>query len=396
MLCKTLSISQTEPPLLSSSFGHVTHDDMNKFAPSPPSQVVPDLPSWTPLRTLEDEGSSTPDPGVDELATRRATKSAMKRLARPPTNAQALVENTVTAGRTLKLLPDAKPSERKKAQFDGVLIATKSSLNRKHGSQTQPGPARPASGARGLSLVDALARTFDANRYTEHPFPRQSRTASRQHDDASTGPQTDVETTEAEDERLQLNTRLARTSLKRRRAPVGTIGVSATSETNSEDLGSLPRDIPQPERPVKRLKPFQYESNPTLIDAALGTVQAPISWDAEMDFITRDEDFVPPTQTVHVPSAGMAVDGCDLAANTSGKGSVPSSARTPVGIEWRMPTWGGPKGAILSPYLSRGAKFRQRLDTIFGENVTVRTDRIARPRPVSTCSAHQMALYTSR
>jgi hypothetical protein len=389
MLSKTLTMSQTELPLLSSSFGHVTHDDdMNK--PALPNHVVPDLPSWTPLRTLEDdEGSSASDPGVDELATRKATESSMKRLAKPLTNAQAPVENTVTVGRTLEILPDAKPSERKKARFDGVLIATQRSLYRKHGSQSRPGSASAS------SLVDALARTFDANRHTEHPFPRQSRIASRQHDDASMGPQTDVETTEAEDERLQLNTRLARTPLKRRRAPAGTIRVSANaSETNSEDAAPLLQGIPQPERPVKRLKPFQYESNSALIDAALGTVQAPICWDAEMDFITRDDDFVNPAQTVHVASADarMSVDSGDLAGSSPGKGSVPPSAQTPVRNEWRMPTWGGPKRAILSPYLSRGTKFRQRLDAIFGENVTVRTDRIARPRPVSTRFAHQITL----
>ena len=393
MPSKTLSMSQTEPPLLSSSFGHVTHDgDMNKLAIS--SRVAPDLPSWTPLRTLEDnEGSSASDPGVDEFATRKATESPMKRLAKPLTYAQAPVENTAIVGRTLKSLPDAKPSERKKARFNGVLIATKPLLYRKHGARTQPGPALAS------SLVDALARTFDANRHTEHPFPRQPRAVLRQHDDASTGPQTDVETTEAEDERLQLNTRLARSPLKRRRAPAGTTRVSANaSEANSEDAASLLQGIPQPERPVKRLKPFQYELNPALIDAALGTVQAPISWDAEMDFITRDDDFVTSAQTIHVASADvrMAADGGDLAASSPGVGSVPPSAQTQVGNEWRMPTWGGPKRAILSPYLSRGAKFRKRLDDIFGENVIVRTDRIVRPRPVSTCFAHQMTLYTPR
>ena len=380
-------MSQTEPPgLLNSSSGHVIHgDDMNKLS-APFGQVVPDLPSWTPLRTLEDdEGSSTSDPGVDEFATRRAADLATKRLARPAT-----AENTVAAGQTLKPLPDAKPSGGKKARFDGILIATKPSFYRKNRSQTQPGPT-PAPSFQVFSLVDALARTFDANRHIETPLSRQSRTASRQRDGASTGPQTDVETTEAEDEQLQLNTRLARVPLKRRRAPAGAIAVSANaSDANSEEAS---HHVPQGTlRAVKRLKAIQYESNAALIDAALGTVEAPIGWGAEMDFITRDEDFVTPAQTARVASADvqMAVGGGGgLAASFPGKGSVSSSGQAPVvRNEWHMPASGGSKRALLSPYLSRGARFRQRLDTIFGEDATVRTDRIARPRLVSSCSAH--------
>lgn len=397
MLFKTsLSMSQTDPPfnLLNSSSGHVTRgDDMNNLNVAPFGQVVPDLPSWTPLGPLEaNEGSSTSDPGVDELATKKATANlAMKRLARIAT-----VENTVAAGQTLKPLPDAKPSG-KKARFDGVLIATKPPFYRKDRSQTQPGPA-PASSFQVFSLVDALSRTFDANRHTEDPLSRQSRAAPRQRDGASTGPQTDVETTEAEDEQLQLNTRLARVPLKRRRAPAGIIAASANaSDTNSREASHLPRDTL---RTVKRLKAIQYESNAALIDAALGTVEAPIGWDAETDFITRHEDFVTPAQITHIAPADAqmpVVDGGDLVASWSpGEGSVSSSGQTPAGNEWHMPTSGGPKRPLLSPYLSRGARFRQRLDTIFGENAIVRTDRLARPRLVSPCSARQMTLYTLR
>ncbi|KAF8556290.1 hypothetical protein OG21DRAFT_1495667 [Imleria badia] len=377
-----LSMSQTEPSLLNSSYGHVTHNgDMNRLAL--PSQVGPDLPSWTPLRAPEDDGnSSASDPEADELSTRKATDSATKRRT-TNLNAQTTVENTV-AGRSSKSSSDAKPFKGKKARFDGVLIATKLS-SRKFNAQTQPSPA-PSSTVRAFSLVDALARTFDANRHSEVLLPRQSRTALRHHDDAS-GPQTDVETTEAEDEQLQLNTRLARTPLKRPRERARFIAASANaSETNSEDVASLLQDIPQPERPVKRFKPIQYEANHALIDAALGTVEAPISWDAEMDFITRDEDYMAPVaRTAQVDTYAdvrVAVDGGDLAASSLVKDPAPSLTQTPVENEWRMPTWVGPKEAVLSSYLSRGAKFRQRLDAIFGEDATVRTDRVARPRPV--------------
>ncbi|KAG6375055.1 hypothetical protein JVT61DRAFT_3837 [Boletus reticuloceps] len=376
MLSKALSISQTETPLLSSSFGHVTHDeDLNKPQAASPSQAATDLPSWTPLGN--DEGSVVSDSEVDELATRKVAESAMKQPAGPPTNTvlQATVESTVTAGRALRLPSNEKPSKRKKARFDGVVIATKPPSYRKLSSQTQRVSALAPS-AWTFNLVDALSRTFDANRHAEVPLPRQSHTASRsrQRDDVST------ETTEAEDEQLQLNTRLAHTTLKRQRRGQARI---IASETNSEDAASLPQDIPQPERPAKRIKPIQYEANPTLIDAALGTEQAPISWDAELDFITRDEDLVAQAQTVHVASAADVQMAADENDPTASSALVPSSAQPPVlGNEYRMPTWGDPKGTVFSPYQSRGAKFRQRLEAIFGENTTVRMDRVARPRPV--------------
>ncbi|KAH0839570.1 hypothetical protein J3R83DRAFT_485 [Lanmaoa asiatica] len=362
---KFKSMRQTESPLLGSSVGHVTHvhdEDINNLAS--PTQAVPDLPTWTPLRTLGDnEGSE-----VDQPSAWEATGSAeVKQHRGSPINAQAAAQNTVTAKRTLKTSFDATPSKRKKARFDGVLIVTKPPFYRTHSSRAQPGPAA----ARTLSLVDALARTFDANRHSEDPFPR----PSHSRDDASTVSQTDVETTEAEGEQRRLNTRLVRTPLKRHHTRTN------ASETNSEDAASLLQAIPQPERPVKRLKPIQYESNPALIDAALGTAQAPIGWDAEVDIIVRNDDFVNPALTARVPSADGRMDveeGDRIATSPKTSSVLPSAA---VENEWRMPTFGGPKETVLSPYLSCGAKFRQRLEAIFGENTTVRTDRVARPRP---------------
>lgn len=363
--------------LLTSTFGPDIHKDSNGKLVSSSQVLVPDLPSWTPLKTLgEDEGPPASDPEVDELSIRNATKSAMKRLRESPTNAQTTVETTVTAR------PTSKP---KKARFNGVLITTKLPLYKKYRSQRKPAPA-PASTKRVTSLVDALARTFDANRHTEDSFTHRSRTGLDRRDDTSTAPQTDVETTDAEDDRLQLNTLLSRTPLKRRFPRTSALTVSAnTSEANSEETTPFQRDIPQAERLVKRLKSIQYESNPALIDAALGTVEAPISWDAELDFITRDEQFViSPVQTAPPASADdrMVIDEGNSTSGTPRKAFVPPS--TQVGNEWRMPTCGVPKRAVLSPYLSRGAQFRQRLDAFFGENTTVRTDRVARPRPVSS------------
>ncbi|KAG8218290.1 hypothetical protein J3R82DRAFT_3904 [Butyriboletus roseoflavus] len=375
MLFKTLSMSQTEPPVLSSNFEHITRDeDIHKSTTSPSQVLVPDLPSWTPLSALGDAGGP---PGSDPLADvndgpsilKKATGSAMKQLGELPANAQA----TMTTGQTLKSSSESKPSKAKRARFDGILITTKPlpGQYKQYRSQTQSRPAS-ASSARVLSLVDALARTFDANRHTEEISPRRSRTlASRQPDDASSAPQTDAESTEAEDERFRLNTRLIRTPLKRWHTQVKTANAS---ETNSED-------IPPPERLVKQLKPIQYEANPELIDTALGTVHAPISWDAEMDIIVRGEDYVIPAQIGRFPEpedVRMTVDEGDRTAGSPGKGcALPS---TLVGNEWHMPTLGNPGKSVLTPYLSRGAKFRQRLGAIFGENATVRTDRIARPR----------------
>lgn len=387
MLFKTLPMSQTESPVHSSNFGHITHDeDMHKS--TSPSQVIPDLPSWTPLRTLGDNESlslAALDPKVDDKSSnKKATDSAMERLGELPPNARATAKNTTTAiaGRILQSLSGGKPSKAKKARFDGVFIAAKPPFRyQKYGSQKPSGPA-PASSARVFSLVDALARTFDANKHTEGLSPRRSRTASHPPDSASSAPPTDVETTEAEDDQLRLNTRLVRTLLKRRAR------FTNASETNSEDATSLVKDILPPERPVKRLKPIQYETNPELIDAALGTVRAPISWDAEMDIITRgDDNVVIPAQSARVPSANV-----QMTVDEGDKGCVPSSSS--VGNEWHMPTWGNPKRTVLTPYLSRGAKFRQQLDVMFGENATVRTDRVARPRPVRFTPRTKMMLCT--
>lgn len=388
MLFKTLStgMSQTESPLLNSGSDHVTHhDDMNKLAP--PSQVVPDLPSWTPLRTQEDaEGSFTSDPEVDELAIRKATDSSAKPLVRRPTNKHATVEITVTAGRAPKSSSDAKPPKAKRARFDGVLIPTKAPPYRKRLAGAQARHGRAPTGT--FSLVDALARTFDANRHIEDDLRRQSRLVSRQHDNVSSGPQTDVETTEAEDEQLQLNTRLAHAPSKRQRLGPRVIrAVSANvSEPNSEDPLAFWQDVPLPERPVKRLKAIQYETNPALIDAALGTVQAPISWDAEIDIITREEGFAPAQTTrAQAPSVDgrTAVDEGDPTASSY---SVPASAQMPAGDPYHLLTGRGLIRAapVLSPYQSRSAKFRERLDAIFGENTIVRTDRSVKPRPVSS------------
>ena len=391
MLSKTLStISQTESLLHSSIFGHtsVTHDTSNTGMkrPATPSQVVVDFPSWTPLQAgaqEEEESLSAPDQEVDDLAARKGTDSAMERAeaarSGPPTNAQATAENTVT-GRTLDPPSDAKPTKVKKARFDGVFIATKPRPYRKLSAQTQSGRADAASSAQPFSLVDALARTFNANRHPKSPSSRPSRPGLRQPDDASTAPQTDVETTEAEDDHLQLNTRLVRTPLRRR--PGGRVIVSANAtETNSEDA------LAQPERPAKRLRTILYEANVALIDKALGTVQAPVSWDAEMDIITRDDDVMTSAQAVLVHVSSMndrtGVD-ADTVTASSLRSPAPVSAQTSIDHAWRMPNpmrhWQQP---VLSPYQCRGAKFRQRLDAAFGANATVRTDKTARPRPVS-------------
>lgn len=345
--------------------------------PVPSSQVLPDLPSWTPLKTPgEDEGSTISDSEVDDLPTRDAIDSAMKRLRGSLTNPQETVKNTLTKP-ILKPLGSSSAQhdcKAKKARFDGVLVTTKPPPYKKYGSRMKPG-LTSASSTRVTSLVDALARTFDANRHTENPFTRRSRTGLDRHYSVSTAPQTDAGTsTEAEDDQIQLNTRLA---LKRRLPQTSAITASANaSEASSEDAASLQR--------LKRLKPIQYESNAALIDAALGTVQAPISWDAELNFITRDDEFVvTPVQTAPLAPADdqMAVDEGDSTPGTPRKALVPPS--TQVGDEYRKPKWEYPRRAMLSPYVSRGAKFRQRLHTIFGDNTTVRRDSVARPRPVS-------------
>lgn len=349
-LFKVLSISSTESP----------------FKSPPSGQVLPDLPSWTPLKALDgDEGS---DPEVDRLPAKlRATDSpAMKGLRKSP---QATVENTASVAQsTSKASPGTKPVKR--ARFDGVLIKEKPSSYKKHRPLSKP------STTWGTSLVDALAHTFDANRYTASLSTRPSRSK----DDASMALQMEVETSDPEEDLLDLNSRLARRPLKRPFSRINDSTSANISETNSEDVTPIRQDVPLPDRPIKQLKPIPYQLNAAVVDAALGTIEAPISWDHELDFMTRDDDLaISPVQAASPPSPDdrMTFDEGNHTAAPCRK------AFLPAGYARQPPTGGEPPKAVLSPYLSRGAKFRQHLEAVFGENATVRTDRNARPRRVS-------------
>ncbi|KAG9317103.1 hypothetical protein JVU11DRAFT_1291 [Chiua virens] len=357
-------------------------------------------PEYVTHKDAHDAGPLTSNNEVDELSTEHATRSPITRPTEPPTNGRATIETPTTATSTGILRPklslDAKPTFKgKKTRFDGVLITTKSPSYQILRSSRPGSVSAPASSSRlrQLSLVDALACTFDANRHTEGPARRHPRLYRDDDGSATPGPQTDVDT-EAEDEKLQLNTRLARSPLKKLYPRTRAILSENVSDHNSEDGASLlpPRDA---ERPVKRLKPISYDANAALVDAALGTVEATIGWDAELDFITKEDDeftlpMTPVTRWVPTDAHGMedmqllVDDGANepTSGPTAGKTLLSS---TPVAANQRHgPICVPPRPRrMLLPYLSRGAKFIQRLDTIYGENATVRTDKAARPTSVS-------------
>ncbi|KAF9242911.1 hypothetical protein BU15DRAFT_60198 [Melanogaster broomeanus] len=257
-----------------------------------------------------------------------------------------------------------KTGKARKVRFDGVVITSKPPLSRRSTVDTQPQVThrpRPASSATALSLVDALQRTFIANKHYDASLPRPTRD-SLDHDDASIVPQTDVDAnSEDEDDQPKLNNHLlAPLSPKQRRLTRATLLDPSveTTDSTSEDTTPAPQAILQ--RQTKRLRAISYEANAALVDAALGTVLAPVVWEVEPDHGLELLDPVGQWGRAH--------------------------ATAPVSVEYQLPTSiltvpAKPEGsAVLTPYLSRGAKFRQRLDLMFGEDATVRMDKGARPR----------------
>ncbi|KAF8845562.1 hypothetical protein BDN67DRAFT_1064862 [Paxillus ammoniavirescens] len=320
-----------------------------------------DLPSWTPLRKSGSDARSPPISSesednelpaeVFEVDARRGQSSNTATTS--PTASRASGASKPASSSSL----DAKTGTGKKARFIGVVIVSKRPVSCKSTSDVQPAQApRPASSATALSLVDALRRTFDANIYCDSRPPRQPRVSFDQDDDV----------TEPEDDRPKLNNRL----FARRRT-------RATANT-SEDTTPASQAVTQ--RQPRPLKAISYEANVAQVDAALGTVVAPVTLEAELEFGLRDVHPVGQRECGNVISNEVDAGGRDTIAAVDGcvvpPANVENERSTPI-----LRVLGNAKpSAVLTPYLSRGERFRQRLNLMFGEDATVRGDRGARPR----------------
>ncbi|KAF9224382.1 hypothetical protein BS17DRAFT_879873 [Gyrodon lividus] len=357
------------------------------------SSQPPDLPSWTSLRTSGGDGESpsSPESGDNEFPAEISkvkvsqggqTFSTATTSDKPRSSGSALRPSSSSL--------NTRISKVKKARFDGVVITSKPSLPRNSTSDIQPALApRAASSATTFSLVDALRRTFDANKHHD-AFPLRQPSVSLDQDDDNTSIvlPTDVETTtEPEDEQPNLNNRLLAPRLpKKHRLTRATARVSSENASESTSNTALVPEVVTRRKPTsRRIKPISYEANAAFVDAALGTVLAPVAWNVEPSFGVKEMDPVGQWEGANAISDKVAVrdeaGGHDDRAPAEGRVMV---LPTKVENERPMSTLRLPRkvepSAVLTPYLSRGAKFRQRLNLMFGEDATVRVDRGAQPR----------------
>ncbi|KAF9246839.1 hypothetical protein BU15DRAFT_57807 [Melanogaster broomeanus] len=367
--------------LLPSNIPNTTHcmasADLDGIAAS--SQPL-DLPSWTPLRTSGDDGNSPASPDCEDKELAAGAGAEVSKVISPWQDQWSSTATSVVKGlehRSSVSIDSGKPNSSslhtktgkvKKVRFDGVVITSKPPPSRRSTVGTQPQTAqrpRPASSSTALTLVDALQHAFAANKHDGPSPPRPTRGSLDQDGDANT---------EDEDDQPKLNNRLlAPLSPKQRRltrAAVLDPSVEATDST-SEDTTPAPQAILR--RQTKRLRAISYEANAALVDAALGTVLAPVVWQMEPDCGLQVEELGPEVgQRVHAISDGVGGHETKAPASVDSEDQLPTSALTvPARVE---------RSAVLTPYLSRGAKFRQRLDLMFGEDATVRVDKGARPR----------------
>jgi len=271
----------------------------------------------------------------------------------------------------------SKPPKSKKVLFDGVVITSRPL--QKHPSSISSASAIP------FSLVDALQFSFDANKQALL-VPR-SALPKLDGDASSSAAQTDVETG-TEDERGSSTAVVpqGRLSPVRRRFArrQGPLNAAASESVVSR----------------KRVKPVSYDSVAAVIDDVLGTVVAPMRWDSDVDESESASragewgghgDAMSDTLTGSLPWAehGKGGRGRREQQSSGDRVSVPLSAflarRSPMSsLIAATSTVSLEPTSALRPHVSMGDRFRQKLYHIFGENATVRMDRGARPRVVST------------
>ncbi|KIK94410.1 hypothetical protein PAXRUDRAFT_828017 [Paxillus rubicundulus Ve08.2h10] len=354
-------LEKTSPVILGAESSSLPHANFQQVAHHMAADCIAssnqplDLPFWTPLRTSESDVGSPPvssEPEDNELQAEVSQVDA--RSSQAFSTATTLERASGASKPTSSSSLDAKTRTAKKARFIGVVIVSKPPISRKSTPGVQPAQTpRPASSATSLSLVDALRRTFDANIHCESPPPRQARVSLDQDGDAST-----------EDDRPKLNNRL----FARRRA----------AASASEDTTPVPQAVTQ--RQPRPLKAISYEANSAQIDAALGTAVAPVTLEAELEFDLGDVHHVGQWESANEISNEVDVGGRDAIVTANGfvipQANVENERSTPMLRVLRKVE----PSAVLTPYLSRDAKFRQRLNLMFGEDATVRGDRGARPR----------------
>ncbi|KIJ70365.1 hypothetical protein HYDPIDRAFT_35756 [Hydnomerulius pinastri MD-312] len=351
-----------------------------------------DLPSWTPLRTSRKCGgtSHSSQSEVDDLLEEASsgkskqqrrlgrTSSTATRLAKPRntrrvSNTTSPVSSSVVPQQTSLSKSTTGKVKNARLRFDGVVITSRP-FSRNSTSVVVSAPPL-ASTAAAFSLVDALQRTFNANKHPEAPLTSVPPRPLDQVDDASNVPQTeDVETvTEPEDEPPRFDNHLLApgSPLKRRltRATASDLFPSAPESTSDDNT-------PVPQRKPRRAKVISYDTNAALVDDALGTRLAPVDWGAEPDFVLEDMDSIGEWDTAR-PEVGTDDEYGEEAA-TAGVVIPPVQLAKPRTLS-TVPGKVEPS-AVRMPYLSRGAKFRQQLDLSFGENATVRVDRGAHPK----------------
>lgn len=119
----------------------------------------------------------------------------------------------------------------------------------------------------------------------------------------------------------------------------------------------------------KRVRAVPYDSCSRMVDKALGTRRAPVGWQPVLHRQRKSEKHNVPHGSV-TPSS----------ASASSSWRIPPMTTSTMKNQMPSPS---PPG-VITPYLSLSDRFKQKLQHAFGEHATVRGDRGARPRTVST------------
>lgn len=322
-----------------------------------------DLPEWTILSPpMANDGHVAPAETRFRSPQCVGPRTATHQVA----NGGEVDERTQAASPSSNRTSGSSSKLPQKPLFDGVLISSrppKSTASRSAGSTAK----RSLTPATSFSLLDALQRTFDAN--NNHLTPSQSE------DDASSAPQTDQEAA-TDDGKVILRHRL---SPLKRRSSRRQIAQSDKSEDAAEVKTAFRDGLVK-----KRVGSIPYDSMPGVIDAALGTTCAPIWLGKEDEFEDDGEAEEMPgevwngTRDLSVESDGWScgIIGDHPLTVLFVRPPLSASSTATLGLPHRKLE----KTGFITPHVSMHDRFQQKLHSLFGDNVTVRTDRGARPR----------------
>ncbi|KAG6332632.1 hypothetical protein ID866_6454 [Astraeus odoratus] len=316
-----------------------------------------------------------PVPASQPGTATRSAKSVQPVNVQSHGHGRATSSTAVIPPKKLSAETISKSTSTRKGLFDGVVITSRSPHTQKPtaplSSVSSPSSHPPTTSIKTpSSLLDALQRTFDANTFTALP-------PIQQDDNTLSAPVTDVETT-TDDERNRAapQTRLASPKRRSKRQQVSQHG---RLSDKPEGLVGLPQS-------KKHTKAVPYDSIPTVVDAALETRLAPIQWGSTT---TERED---PGRAREWGVFGEGMSDVSVDPDEWSKQEKIHQCAQQTCILPRCPPRPTPSSSIamstaplelastLSPYVSMGDRFRQRLYQIFGEDATVQTGRVARPR----------------